>query len=206
MQDIQVSGRLIRPLSGRIQDWEREGKLDDDQLAQSLSSEARAWVDGAVAEPDWATCRDAEGLVAVAAEMLGGEAGLVDWADELVADLLLDPALQSLVGAGRRLADGPGFVASQASEALLRRVAWRYEGSARSFQVRLAGLEEASAALKALLGAVLARLAASADARALDVRVDGVDTGELVVFGELEVQDGHGENAESRLHRAALIP
>jgi uncharacterized protein with ACT and thioredoxin-like domain len=65
-------------------------------------------------------------------------------------------------------------------------------------------MAEVSPALKALLGATLARLAAGADARALDVRFDGIDGDELVVFGELEM--GDASLAESRLHRAALIP
>ena len=89
--------------------------------------------------------------------------------------------------------------------ALLMRVGgWYYEGGARAFQVQLRGWETASVVLASLLGACLARLAEAVDLGALDLRFEGVDGGELVVFGEVGPVDM--ELAESRLHRAALVP
>ena len=70
--------------------------------------------------------------------------------------------------------------------------------------MRLSGVGVASAPLKALLGGTLARLAERAGASAFDVRFDGIDGDELVIFGELEC--GDRSLAESRLQRAALIP
>ncbi len=206
MESIELSGRWVAHLAGRVRAWELEGKLDEEDLDRALSTDARAWVDHTLAFDDWAAIEDVEALVALMAERLGGEAGLVEGIDELVPDLLLDATVEEVVTAGRRLIDGPGFAASQLCERMVRRVAWSYEGGRESFSLRLEGLEAASPALRAMLGSTLARLAAMADARDYDVRVDGVDGGPLVVFGEVDRGEDETTLAESRLHRAALIP
>jgi hypothetical protein len=204
MQSIELSGLFVQPIADRVREWFHSGKLDEDDLERTLSTEARAFVDHSISADDWATLGDVEGLLSLAAEQIGGETGFVEWADEIVAGWLLEASFEGLMVKARALVDGPGFVVSQASELILRESEWRYDGGREGFSVRLLGVSEASPALKALLGSTLARLAAWADAREFDVRFDGVDGEELVVFGELEM--GDATLAESRLHRAALIP
>jgi hypothetical protein len=206
METIELSGRWVAHLAGRVRAWELEGKLDEEDLDRALSTDARAWLDHTLAFDDWAALADVEALVGLMSERLGSEAELVDSIEELVPDLLLDARIEEVVAVGRRLVDGPGFAASQLCERLVRRVDWSYEGGRESFSVRVAGLEPASPALRAMLGATLARLAAMADARDYDVRVDGVDGGSLVVFGEIDRGEDETVRAESRLHRAALVP
>jgi len=204
MQSIELSGLLVQPIADRVRAWYQAGKLDEDDLERALSTEARAFVDHSIAAGDWAPLSDVEGLVGLAAEQIGGETGLVEWADEIVGDWLLEASVEGLMVRARGIVDGPGFVVSQASELLVRNSVWRYDGGRDGFSVRLIGIAEASPALKALIGSTLARLAAGADSRDFDVRFDGLDGEELVVFGELEISDT--ALAESRLHRAALIP
>ena len=203
MRSIEVSGLLVRPLAERVRGWLAEGKLDENDLEQALSSDARAFVDHPVAREDWARLVDAEDLVGLIAEQLGGEPGIVEWAGEIVDDWLLEAPIEQLLRSARRLTDAPGFVVSQTSERLVRDGWWRYEGGAERFAVRLSGLGAASAPFKALVGGTLARLAERAGASAFDVRFDGIDGDELVIFGELEC--GDRSLAESRLQRAALI-
>jgi len=204
MSAIELSGLIVEPLAQRLRAWCSAGKLEEDDLERALSQDARAWIDHSISTGDWVAIEDVEGLVAIAADQLGGETGLVDWADELVADWLLEGAVTDLTTAGEGLVDGPGFVVSQASTLLIRGGGWSYEGGARAFQVQLRGLETASVALASLLGACLARLAEAVDLGALDVRFEGVDGDDLVVFGEVGPVDMG--LAESRLHRAALVP
>lgn len=204
MASIEISGLLVQPIAQRVSAWLASGKLDEDDLGAVLSSDARAWVDHAMAAADWAAITDVEGLVTLCASQLGGETGLVEWADEMVSGWLAESSVEDLLVAARGLVDGPGFVASHASERLIRSCPWRYEGSGDAFCVCLTGVGAASPALKALLGACLARLAAVADVRKLDVRFDGVDGDELMVFGEVDALEN--SLAESRLHRAALVP
>lgn len=204
MESIEVSGLLVQPLADRVRQWVHAGKLDEDDLERALSSQARDFVDHSIAARNWVPLSDIEGLVTLAAEQLGGETGLVEWADEIVRDWLLEASVDGLMNRARSLVDGPGFIVSQSSELLVRADGWCYDGGRESFAVRLLGMAGASPALKALLGATLARLAAAASAREFDVRFEGVDGEELVIFGELEM--GDATLAESRLHRAALIP
>jgi hypothetical protein len=204
MRSIEVSGLLLQPLAERVRGWLAEGKLDENDLEQALTSDARAYVDHQVARGDWARLADVEGLVDLIAEQLGGEPGIVEWAGEVVEDWLLEPPIEQLLWSARRLTDAPGFVVSQTSERLVRQGAWHYEGGAERFTVRLSGIGAASAPFKALVGGTLARLAERAGASAFDVRFDGIDGDELVVFGELECDDR--SLSESRLQRAALIP
>ncbi len=207
MKPIELRGLLAQPLALRIRDWLEAGKLDEDALDDALPSDARAWIDHPIALEDWAALGEIEALVEVAASQLGGEAGLVEWADDLVGGWLLDSPLAGVLVRGRGLVDGPGYVLSEAGTALLRRVDWRYEGGRASFGVRFEGLAELSPALKALLGACLARLAGAAQPDRFDVRFDGVDGDVLVVFGaRLDASFAGGAEAEHRLHRAALIP
>lgn len=202
---VELSGLLVQPIAQRLADWTGSGKLDEDAL-DTLSTEARAWVDHSIAPTDWARVDDVEALVDLAATQLGGETGLVEWADEIAADLLGAAGVSEVVAAANRLADdGPGFAASQTAERLLRAVRWQYEGGASRFTVRFDGLCGASPALKSLLGACFARIADAGDRRAFDTRFEGVDDGALSVFGELEAEV-LSEGEASRLHRAALIP
>ncbi|GEM_PF-1983888 len=202
---VSLSGLLVQPIAQRLADWTGSGKLDENDL-DALSTDARAWVEHSIAASDWAALADVEALVDLASAQLGGETGLVEWAAEIASDLLAEGPIIDLVASASRLsADGPGFVASQSSDQLVRRADWSYEGALDRFSVRLRGLAAASPALKSLLGACLARLAAAGDARAFDVRFEGVDGAELVVFGELE-EAVLSEGEASRLHRAALIP
>jgi hypothetical protein len=207
MNPIQLSGLLAQPLALRIRDWRDAGKLDEDALDDALPSDARAWIDHPIALEDWAALDEIEALVDLAASQLGGEAGLVEWADELVAGWLLESPLADVLARGRWLVDGPGYVLSEAGAALLSTADWRYEGGRASFGVRFEGLGDLSPALKALLGACLARLADAAQPDRFDVRFDGVDGDVLVVFGaRLEQPLVGGDQSEHRLHRAALIP
>jgi hypothetical protein len=208
MDAPELSGLLVQPIAQRVGAWLANGKLDEDDLDATLSSTARGWLDHSIAASDWAPQAELEELVAIAAEQLGGEAGLVEWADDIVSDWLVNSQLSTLVSGAQRLVDGPGFIASQAGEQLLRSSRWTYEGSSGSFSVRLEGAEALGPALKALLGACLARLAAEGDTRAFDVRFEGVDDAELIVFGELDDSKTSDEESQvvSRLYRAALIP
>lgn len=201
---VELRGIFVQPIARFVQQWVAQGKLDEDDLDRALGADARAFVDHSIAGKDWASFESVEELVDLAASQLGGEAGLVEWADEIAADLMGEEAIERILGAGRTLVDGPGFVVSQSSDELLRASDWRYEGGVDAFSVRWHGLGALSPALKSLLGACFARLAAAADARPLDVRFEGVDEAELLVFGELESADP--SSATSRLHRAALIP
>jgi len=203
MPSTDLSGLLVQPLAQRIKDWCAAGKLDEEDLDRSLSEEARAWVEHSIAEADWAPLRDVEGLVSIAAAQLGGETGLVEWAPDLVDGWRGDDSIESILSNARTLVDGSGFVVSQLGERLVRRIDWQYEGGRTGFQVRLRGLEAMSPALKALIGASLARLADAADARDVDARFEGVDDEELVIFGACDAE--LAEDATNRLHRAALV-
>jgi hypothetical protein len=111
--------------------------------------------------------------------------------------------IEDLIRGARALTDTPGFLVSQASELLVRDADWVYDGGRTAFSVRLRGLGEMSPMLKALLGAVLAGLAMIPQGRDFDVRFDGIEGDELIVYGEvMAVDDSEGE---SRLHQAALI-
>lgn len=204
MDPIQLRGLLAQPLALRVRNWLEAGKLDEDGLDDALSSDARAWIDHPVALDDWASLDDLEGLVAIAATQLGGEAGIVEWADELVESWRGEASIEALVDRGRDLVDGAGFVVTAAGERLLRGAHWDYHGGRESFSVRFAGLDALSPGLKALFGACLARLADAIQPDRFDVRFEGVDGDTLVVFGART--DGTTEASADRLHRAALIP
>lgn len=203
MQLIHLSGHLVGPIAQRIRAWNLDGKITEDDLEYALTADARALVDHSTGFVDWAPLEDVEGLVGLVAEQIGGETGLVDWADDLVECWQDEAPFEDLIRAGRSLADAPGFVVSQASELLVRDADWVYDGGRSSFTVRLRGLGDASPALKALLGALLARLAVAPRGRDFDVRFDGIDGDDLVVFGEALSDDDSSQ--ESRLHQAALI-
>jgi hypothetical protein len=204
MQPIQLSGLIVQPIAQRIRDWNLDGKISEEDFDRVLSSDGRALVDHPLAPGDWVPAPDVEGLVGLAAEQMGGETGLVEWADEIVSGWELEPAIEDLIHAGRALVDSPGFVVSQASEMIVRDANWTYDGGRTSFSVRLSGLGDVSPALKALIGALLARLALAPTTLDFDVRFDGIDGDDLVIFGEAPdgTDDGQGE---SRLHQAALV-
>ena len=204
MQSIHLSGLIVQPIAQRIQDWNFDGKISEEDLDRTLSGDARALVDHSVGPGDWVPVADVEGLVGLVAEQIGGETGLVEWADEIVCSWQVEESIENLIHAGRTLADSPGFVVSQVSGLVVRDADWIYEGGRTSFNVRLRGLGDVSPALKALIGALLARLAVAPTDLDFDVRFDGIDGEDLVVFGEAPngTDDGQGE---SRLHQAALI-
>jgi hypothetical protein len=203
MQSIHLSGLLVEAIAQRIRGWNLDGKISEDDLEYALTADARALVDHSMGSVDWAPLGDVEGLLSLVAEQIGGETGLVEWAEDLVECWQDEAPIEDLLRAGRSLADAPGFVVSQASELLIRNADWTYDGGRSAFSVRLRGLGDASPALKALLGALLARLAMAPRDRDFDVRFDGIDSDDLIVFGEALSADD--PNEESRLHRAALI-
>lgn len=206
MQSIQLSGLFVAPIAQRIRQWIDAGKINEDDLANALSSDARAFVDHSMDPSDWAPLEDVEDLVRLVADQIGGEAALVDWSEAILESERVESPIEGLIHSGRSLVDAPGFVVSQASELLVRDADWRYEGGRSAFSVRLRGVSDVSPALKSLLGGLLARLAESSSARDFDVRFDGIDGEDLVVFGEV-VWEGElqVDERESRLHQAALI-
>jgi hypothetical protein len=203
MQSIHLSGLLVGPIAQRIRRWNLDGKINEDDLEYALTDDARALVDHSMGFVDWAPLEDVEGLVGLAAEQIGGDTGLVEWAQSLVEGWQREAPIENLIRGSRSLTDAPGFVVSQASELLVRDADWIYDGGRSTFSVRLRGMGDASPALKVLLGALLARLAMAPSGRDFDVRFDGVESDELVVFGEAVSSDDPDE--ESRLHQAALI-
>ena len=203
MQSIHLSGLLVGPIAQRIRAWSLDGKINEDDLEFALTADARALVDHSAGFVDWIPLEDVEGLVSLVAEQIGGETGLVEWAQELSESWQNEAPIDDLIRGGRSLADAPGFVVSQACELLVRDADWVYDGGRSAFAVRLRGMSEVSPALKVLLGALLARLATAPDGRDFDVRFDGIDDSDLRIFGE--TLSGEDPNQESRLHQAALI-
>ncbi len=202
MNETLVSGLIVQPIAEHIRAWNLEGKISEQDLDDALTYEGRALVDHTLALADWVPVEDVEGLVGLAVEQVGGETGIVEWAEEIVRGWENEAAVETLLRAGRSLVDAPGFVVSQVSALVLNSADWVYEGGDTSFSVRLSGLDDVSPALKALMGAIFARLAEIPTDRDFDVRFDEIDGGDLVVFGEVCDDDGLGR---SRLHRAALI-
>lgn len=203
MSEVHVSGLLVQPIAERVRDWHAQGKLSEDDLDRALSTEARARVDHAIAPDDWAPLSDVEGLVALVAEQIGDASFFVEWADEIFARWSDEPWVEGLLRSGRRLVDGPGFVVSRAGGLLVRDADWCYEGGRDAFSVRFAGLDDASASLKSLVGALLARLADATRPGCFDARFEGIDAGDLHVFGAAPPRDD--ADGDSRLHRAALV-
>jgi hypothetical protein len=203
VQSIYLSGLLVGPIARRIRKWNLDGKINEDDLEYALTADARALVDHSMGFVDWTPLEDVEGLVGLVAEQIGGDTGLVEWAQDLVECWQTEAPIEDLIRGGQSLTDTRGYVVSQASELLVRNADWVYHGGQSGFSVRLRGLGDASPALRVLLGALLARLAMAPGGREFDVRFDGIDDDDLVVFGEaLSVDD---PNEESRLHQAALI-
>lgn len=196
---------FVEPLALLVRDWQADGKLDEDDLERTLSARARAWVDGVCEASDPTPAEDVETLVALIATQLGGDAALSDLAGEIASDWLARPPVEGLLRAARTLVDGPGFVASQAATWLVQAPDWSYRGGRDGFELGLRGPASASPALKALLGALLVRLASAAARSPLDLRVEGQDAGPLVVSARLESSRTSDPVEESRLHRAALV-
>ena len=203
MQSIHLSGLLVGPIAQRIRAWSLDGKINEDDLEFALTADARALVDHSAGFVDWIPLEDVEGLVGLVAEQIGGETGLVEWAQDLIESWQDEAPIDNLIRGGQSLADAPGFVVSQACELLVRDADWLYDGGRSAFAVRLRGMSEMSPALKVLLGALLARLATVPDGRDFDVRFDGIDDSDLRIFGE--ALSGKDPIQESRLHQAALI-
>jgi len=203
---IAYLGLFVEPLAARVRDWLAEGKLVEDDLDRVLSPAARARVDGACEASAATSSPDVETLVSLVAEQLGDEAALSALADEIAGRWLERGPFDGLLRAARSFVDGPGFVASQVAESLVASPDWLYTGGREGFTLRLRGVAMASPASKALLGRLLARLAEGASLPFLDVRIDGVDGGDLVVSGTPDLRRGADPARETRLHRAALAP
>ena len=205
MSSIMLSGLVVQPVALRIEEWLGAGKLTEEDLEGALDHDARALVDHGISAGDWTPLTVAESLVALASSQVGGETGLVEWAGAIVDHWCESDPFGDWITRSRGLVDGPGFLAAHASEALVREAQWRYEGRGGDFVLRVSGFEAATPELRALLGALLARLAEHAIEGVLDVRFTGVDEAELVVFGESGSQPSADPAGESRLLRAALV-
>ena len=205
MTSSPLRALFVEPLAECVRWWLASGKLSDDEVDRALSAEARAWVEGACEATRATPLEDVETLVALVADQLGGEAALAEFAGEIVAGWAARAPIEGLLRTALPLADGAGFVASQASEWLVVAPEWSYAGGCDEFELRIHGLSAASPALRALLGALLASLAAAGSPRALDVRVRGVDDAELVIAGRAAASQSTDPAGESRLHRAALV-
>ena len=195
---------FVEALAARVRRALAEGKLDDDHVDHALSGPARVWVEGTCEATQSTPLGDVETLVELLSVQLGGEAALAELADGVVADWIARGPVGGLVRAGLSHVDGAGLVASQASEWLVVAPDWIYEGGKETFALRLRGLSAASPALRALLGALLARLATAGSRRPFDIRVCGVDDAELVIEGNALPSRGLDPLEEVRLHRAAL--
>lgn len=195
---------LVEALAARVRDGLACGKLDDDTVDRALTGTARAWVEGACDATAATPLADVESLVALIGSQLGGEAELATLADGILAGWSGQPQIEAWRRAGAALVDGPGFIASQASEWLLTSPDWAYSGGRDGFSLEVRGLIPASPALRALFGALVARLCAAGSPRPLDVRVQGVDGEVLVIAGRAARARDVDPAEESRLYRAAL--
>jgi hypothetical protein len=195
---------FVELLADCVRSLVANGKLDDDAVDRGLTAPARAWVEGACEATRSTPLADVESLVALVASQVGGEAGLVERADPIVAGWASRAPIASWLRASEALVDGPGFVVSQASEWLVVSPEWTYAGGREGFEVAVHGLPTASPGLRALLGALLARVAACGSKRTIDVRVHGVDGGPLVIAGHAPSAADPDPAEECRLHRAAL--
>lgn len=205
MQELEVSGLLASALAERVASWLDAGKLDEDDLSEALTANARALVDTPSQSVDWMPLVDVESLVAVVSDQLGGGTGLVEWAETVVTDWSSEATLMEIVASGNSKIDGAGAVVALSSEQLIRDVDWRFEGGREQFSVRLLGLDGATADLKTVIGALLSRLAQGVAGGFDDLRFEGVDCDELCVFGLSSGPRTIDACGEARLHRAALI-
>jgi hypothetical protein len=205
MHSIELSGLFIQPLARRIAGWLDTGKLDEEDLDDALTPNARSIVDPSTDFTDWVPLADVETLIAVVAGQLGGETGLAEWAGSIVDGWAEEQGVVSILQDAHGLVDGPGYAVVQSSKRLIRDSDWQYEGGRDQFSVRLVGLDAASSDLKVLLGALLSRLAEATQNGFDDVRFEGIDSTDLLIFGERSVLDLTDETGESRLHRAALV-
>lgn len=205
MDPICLSGLFLEPVTTRLARWLEAGKLDEGDLDDALTANARALVDHHPAQAEWTPLADVESLVGLASAQLGGETGLVEWAQEIVDVWADEDRVVSILEEAVGLVDGPGYAVVSVSERFVSGADWQYQGGRDRFSVRIAGLEETSAELKALLGALLARLAECASSDFEDVRFEGVDAGELVIFGRSQRTLPRDVESERRLHRAALV-
>jgi hypothetical protein len=172
---------LTERFASRIADWLESGKIEDADLDVALTPNARAAVDARSIGDAWTTLTDLESLVAVVSDQLGGDPALVEWAPEILDEWVVEEPLASILEESRRLVDAAGYAASRLAVCLIRDADWSYEGGAARFEVRVAGLEQASTPLLSIVGALLAGTASRAESRFEDVRFDGIDRGELIV-------------------------
>lgn len=195
---------LVEALAVCVRNGLAAGKLEEEAVDRALTGPARAWVEGAC-DPTGATpLADVESLVALVASQRGAEAELAVLADEMVTGWRGHPQLSAWRRAALPLVDGPGFLASQASEWLLVCPDWVYAGGRDGFALELRGLRAATPALRTLVGALVARLTEAGSKSPLDVRVLGIDGDALVIAGRAPNAHAIDPAEESRLHRAAL--
>lgn len=205
MASTDLLAPFVEPLVLRLREWQGEGKLALDDLDRVLSPRARALVEGAVECRVATPLADVETLIALVATQLGDEAALADLGAEIASFWPAHPPIDALVRGADRMVDGCGFVASQTADWLLADADWTYSGGREGFELRLAGLADASPALRALLGAMLLRTATAVAPRGLALRLEGVDGPELSVVGRSERSAVLDPSREARLHRAALV-
>lgn len=205
MHDPEFSGRFVVHLTAQISQWFDAGKLSEEDLDRVLTPDAQAVIDASLDTIDWVPLADVESFIEVLAEQLGHGAGLVEWAGTVAEEWASDADIVAILAKGDLLIDGTGFAVAELSDLLMRKSRWQFRGSREYFSVSLPGLEDATSDLKALLGALISRLAESRNGRFDDLRFDGIDSGDFRIFGECSVSTPTDASVESRLHRAALI-
>lgn len=195
---------LVEALATCVRDGLAAGKLDEEVVDRVLTGPARAWVEGACDATAATPLADVESLVALVASQRGAEAELAVLADEFVTGWSGHPQVAAWRRAAASLVDGPGFIASQASEWLIASTDWVYAGGRDGFALELRSLPTATPALRTLVGALVARMSEAGTSNPLDVRVLGVDGDALVIAGRAPNAHAIDPAEESRLHRAAL--
>ena len=205
MHDPDFSGRFVVHLTAQISQWFDAGKLAEEDLDRVLTPNAQAVIDAALDTIDWVPLADVESFVEVLAEQLGHGAGLVEWAGRVAEEWASEADIVAILARRDSLVDGAGFAVAELSDLLMRKSRWQFRGSREYFSVSLPGLEDATSDLKALLGALISRLAESRNGCFDDLRFDGIDSGDFRIFGECCVSTQTDASVESRLHRVALV-
>ena len=205
MQELELSGLFVAPVAMQISEWFEAGKLGEDDLDRLLTPNARSIVDSPSESLVWVPLADVESMLSIVAEQRGSGAGVVEWADTIAASWVTNSDLSRILSSAQTLVDGAAYMVTQACGLLVRGADWQLEGGRDRFSVWIYGLEMASIDLTTLLAALLARAAGRADAEFSDLRFEGIDAGELCIFGERQKNGLSGDAGKSRLHRAALV-
>lgn len=181
---LEWSRLLVEPIALCIGDWLESGKLEESDLDGTLTANARGVVDAGTVGDTWIPLADMESLVAVLANQLGGDPALVEWAQEIFDHWSDEESFAAILEEAGRLVDGAGYAAARLAQTLVRRSEWTYEGGRSRFEIRLSGLSGTSTGLRSLLGALLSGIAERTESGFDDVRFEGVDRGDLAVFGD----------------------